>query len=65
MGNGHRPGASTSWRYANDGPVGNRIGVAMSGGGIRSASFGLGALQHLQHAELLERCPVPVDRQRG
>jgi len=32
-----------------------RIGISCSGGGVRSAAFNLGVLQHLQRAKILER----------
>ncbi len=53
--NGDTPRVASTWRYGTEPPVGNRIGVAVSGGGIRSASFGLGALQYLEHVGLLRR----------
>ena len=34
--------------YCADKPTGRRIGISLSGGGIRSAAFNLGALQALQ-----------------
>lgn len=40
-----------AWRRAKDSP--DRIGLALSGGGIRSATFNLGMLQKLDELELL------------
>jgi hypothetical protein len=40
--------------YVDEPPAGRRIGIALSGGGIRSAAFNLGALQALQECEFLE-----------
>lgn len=39
--------------YPVDPPRGRRIGIALSGGGIRSAAFNLGAIQALQEARVL------------
>ena len=39
--------------YCADKPTGRRIGISLSGGGIRSAAFNLGALQALQEEEVL------------
>jgi hypothetical protein len=42
-------------QYAADPPSGMRIGIALSGGGIRSAAFNLGALQALREQKVLAR----------
>jgi hypothetical protein len=39
--------------YCADPPRGRRIGISLSGGGIRSAAFNLGALQALQEERVL------------
>jgi len=39
--------------YCADKPTGRRIGISLSGGGIRSAAFNLGALQALQEEGVL------------
>jgi len=41
--------------YIPQPPDGTRVGIALSGGGIRSAAFNLGALQALQEKGLLDR----------
>lgn len=46
---------SEAAEYVEDPPDGVRIGVALSGGGIRSAAFNLGALQALQKQNVLKR----------
>lgn len=46
---------SEEQQYVEKDPTGMRIGIALSGGGIRSAAFNLGALQALQEKEVLER----------
>jgi len=39
-----------------DPPTGNyRVGIAFSGGGIRSATFGLGVLEALKQRDLLKK----------
>jgi hypothetical protein len=50
-----RPPASEAEQYQDEPPEGMRIGIALSGGGIRSAAFNLGALQALQEKGILER----------
>jgi hypothetical protein len=50
-----RPPASEAEQYPDDPPEGMRIGIALSGGGIRSAAFNLGALQALQEKGILGR----------
>jgi hypothetical protein len=50
-----RPPASEAEQYQDDPPAGMRIGIALSGGGIRSAAFNLGALQALQEKGILDR----------
>lgn len=48
-----RDGGPTRWELADGGgprPGEHRLGVCLSGGGIRSATFGLGALQELERA---------------
>jgi hypothetical protein len=45
--------AKWSRRIATGEDVDNLVGVALSGGGIRSATFNLGVLQHLQELDLL------------
>jgi hypothetical protein len=52
---GRRPPASQAEQYQDDPPDGMRIGIALSGGGIRSAAFNLGALQALQEKGILRR----------
>jgi hypothetical protein len=46
---------SEAAEYVESPPAGIRIGIALSGGGIRSAAFNLGALQALQSRNLLDR----------
>lgn len=46
---------SEAAEYVEDPPEGIRIGIALSGGGIRSAAFNLGALQALQQQKILKR----------
>jgi len=41
-------------QYRGPPPTGVRIGIALSGGGIRSAAFNLGALQAMQERKVLE-----------
>jgi hypothetical protein len=43
------------WEGYLDAPVAERLGICCSGGGVRSASFSLGALQVLREKHLLER----------
>ncbi len=50
-----RPPASEAEQYQDGQPDGMRIGIALSGGGIRSAAFNLGALQALQEKGILPR----------
>lgn len=50
-----RPPASEAEQYQDEPSPGMRIGIALSGGGIRSAAFNLGALQALQEKGILER----------
>lgn len=50
-----RPPASEAEQYQAGPPDGMRIGIALSGGGIRSAAFNLGALQALQEKGILGR----------
>jgi hypothetical protein len=52
---GRRPPASEAEQYQDTPPDGMRIGIALSGGGIRSAAFNLGALQALQEKGVLAR----------
>ena len=40
------------------------VGLALSGGGIRSATFGLGVLESAEEARPAEADPLPVDRLR-
>ncbi len=55
LGNGGRRLPNVGAEYVEDPPEGMRIGIALSGGGIRSAAFNLGAMQALQRQHLLER----------
>ena len=48
-----KPGEEWSRRIRTGEHVGNLIGLAFSGGGIRSATFNLGVLQRLQELDLL------------
>lgn len=48
------PLPSEAAEYVEDPPRGMRIGIALSGGGVRSAAFNLGALQALQKHHVLE-----------
>jgi patatin-like phospholipase len=50
-----RPPAGEAEQYQDEPSKGMRIGIALSGGGIRSAAFNLGALQALQEKGILER----------
>ena len=52
---GERPQPIPSFTGTVEAPERGRIGIACSGGGIRSAAFGLGALQVLQDAGVLRR----------
>jgi hypothetical protein len=47
------PAHGTEVEYRAYAPSGRRIGIALSGGGVRSAAFNLGALQALQEARVL------------
>lgn len=47
------PAPSDDDEYREKPPHGRRIGIALSGGGIRSAAFNLGALQALQEERVL------------
>lgn len=47
------PAHGTEAEYRASAPPGRRIGIALSGGGIRSAAFNLGALQALQEERVL------------
>lgn len=47
------PAPSDQVEYCATPPTGRRIGIALSGGGIRSAAFNLGALQALQEQQVL------------
>jgi hypothetical protein len=46
---------SEAAEYVDTEPEGIRIGIALSGGGIRSAAFNLGALQALRHHRVLDQ----------
>lgn len=48
-----RPVPGYDEEYCADPPRGRRIGISLSGGGIRSAAFNLGALQALQEERVL------------
>ncbi len=48
-------GDCPSWRAGEWTPTSGRIGIACSGGGIRSASYNLGALQALRERGIFER----------
>jgi hypothetical protein len=50
-----RPLPGVAAQYVEPPPAGIRIGIALSGGGIRSAAFNLGALQALQGGNVLDR----------
>src|SRR5580692_10125638 len=50
---GERPQPIPSYTGLVESPEQGKIGIACSGGGIRSAAFGLGALQVLQENEVL------------
>jgi hypothetical protein len=52
---GRRRAPGPSFTGLVEAPSRGKIGIACSGGGIRSASFNLGALQALQREEILER----------
>jgi hypothetical protein len=47
------PAHSDRGEYVAQPPHGRRIGIALSGGGVRSAAFNLGALQALQEEQVL------------
>jgi hypothetical protein len=47
------PAHSDRDEYVAQPPPGRRIGIALSGGGVRSAAFNLGALQALQEEKVL------------
>ncbi len=49
-----KPLPNQAAEYREQPPAGVRIGVALSGGGIRSAAFNLGALQAMQERKVLE-----------
>jgi hypothetical protein len=49
-----KPLPSQAAEYRDTPPTGMRLGIALSGGGIRSAAFNLGALQALQERRVLE-----------
>jgi hypothetical protein len=51
----NRPLPSEAAEYVEAPPAGIRIGIALSGGGIRSAAFNLGALQAVQAKGVLDR----------
>lgn len=55
LGHGGRKLPNVGAEYVEDPPEGMRIGIALSGGGIRSAAFNLGAMQALQRQHVLER----------
>ncbi|HEY0811755.1 MAG TPA: hypothetical protein VGE11_00620 [Pseudonocardia sp.] len=48
-----RPVPGYDEEYCADPPRGRRIGISLSGGGVRSAAFNLGALQALQEERVL------------
>jgi Patatin-like phospholipase len=50
----HKPLPCLRAEYRDTPPTGMRLGIALSGGGIRSAAFNLGALQALQERNVLE-----------
>jgi len=50
----NKPLPSLAAEYRDTPPAGMRLGIALSGGGIRSAAFNLGALQALQERNVLE-----------
>lgn len=50
----HKPLPSQAAEYRDIPPTGMRLGIALSGGGIRSAAFNLGALQALQERHVLD-----------
>ncbi|MGD0452988.1 MAG: patatin-like phospholipase family protein [Solirubrobacteraceae bacterium] len=52
---GERPPPIPSWTGVLEEPEAGKIGIACSGGGIRSAAFGLGALQVLQDENVLSQ----------
>jgi predicted acylesterase/phospholipase RssA len=52
---GERPPPIPSYSGLVEAPAAGKVGIACSGGGIRSAAFSLGALQVLQEANVLER----------
>lgn len=49
-----KPLRNQAAEYREPAPAGMRLGIALSGGGIRSAAFNLGALQALQDRRVLE-----------
>src|SRR5215470_19355705 len=49
-----KPLPSQAAEYRDTPPAGMRLGIALSGGGIRSAAFNLGALQALQQRQVLD-----------
>jgi hypothetical protein len=52
---GRRPEPKPSYTGLVEAPQQGRIGIASSGGGIRSAAFSLGALQVLQELKVLQK----------
>jgi hypothetical protein len=50
----NKPLRDLAAEYREPAPTGMRLGIALSGGGIRSAAFNLGALQALQERRVLE-----------
>jgi patatin-like phospholipase len=52
---GRRPEPIPSYTGVIENPEAEKIGIACSGGGIRSAAFSLGALQVLQREKVLEK----------
>jgi len=50
----NKPLRNLAAEYREPAPTGMRLGIALSGGGIRSAAFNLGALQALQERRVLE-----------
>lgn len=53
LGLGRRPEPIPSYTGVIEEPEAGKVGIACSGGGIRSAAFSLGALQELQKEEVL------------
>lgn len=48
------PDPGLDWRQYLDAPDARRLGIACSGGGVRSAAYCLGALQELRHQDVLD-----------